>query len=193
MVFRPQRARVDAVWLIKQGIRAVRAVRGIRKTTVERFHGAIEAAVRHRRAGADWAEWLAHFRREQRGRTKRWRWRPQASRWQRSERAYQPQPPALCGGDGQAADRAGCLWEGGRHWFVSEALAGEWVGLTVAADDCEYVRVGSGCAADASAGTPRGLRAVEAPSALRASTANPQPPQPSQPPSPGTEGGNDVL
>ena len=26
-------------------------------------------------------------------------------------------------------NEAGCLWEGGRHWFVSEALAGEWVGL----------------------------------------------------------------
>ena len=42
------------------------------------------------------------------------------------------EPPAweyAAGMEVKRLNEAGCLWEGGRHWFVSEALAGEWVGL----------------------------------------------------------------
>ena len=128
-----------SVWLIKQGIRLLygRPRHPQTQGKVERFHGAIEAAVRHRGGPAqvtDWAEWLAQFRREYN------EVRPHealqmetpASRWRPSERSYQPQPPAWeypAGMEVKRLNEAGCLWEGGRHWFVSEALAGEWVGL----------------------------------------------------------------
>ena len=165
-----------SVWLIKQGIRLLygRPRHPQTQGKVERFHGAIEAAVRHRGGPAqvkDWAEWLAHFRREYN------EVRPHealemetpASRWQRSERAYQPQPPAweyAAGMEVKRLNEAGCLWEGGRHWFVSEALAGRvgGAGAVAAGYDCGAfsahvcARVGTGCAADAFAGTPRGLR-----------------------------------
>ncbi len=124
-----------SVWLIKQGIRLLygRPRHPQTQGKVERFHGAIEAAVRHRGGPAqvkDWAEWLAHFRREyNEGRPhEALQMETPASRWRRSERAYQPQPPAweyAAGMEAQRLNEAGCLWEGGRHWFVSEALAGE--------------------------------------------------------------------
>ena len=98
-----------SVWLIKQGIRLLygRPRHPQTQGKVERFHGAIEAAVRHRGgpgAGAkDWAEWLAHFRREYN------EVRPHEALedgdagqpiGSRSERLRSPQPPAWeFGGD----------------------------------------------------------------------------------------------
>ena len=208
---------VLSVWLIKQGIRLLygRPRHPQTQGKVERFHGAIEAAVRHRGGPApvkDWTEWLAHFRREYN------EVRPHealqmetpASRWRRSERAYQPQPPAweyAAGMEVQRLNEAGCLWEGGRHWFVSEALAGEWVGLERLPLDTIAVRfrhmyvreLELGAQATHSlvrpAGSGGGGVDLGRPTGSRggASTANPKPNRPSPPPSPGTEGGNDVL
>jgi len=127
------------VRLIKQGIQVIhgRVRHPQTQGKVERFHGTIEAAVAHNggaRRVADWGRWLDEFRQEYN------EVRPHealdmktpASRWSRSERAYQAEPEEweyASGAEVRRINGAGCLWAQGRHWFVSEALAGEQVAL----------------------------------------------------------------
>lgn len=128
-----------SVWLIKQGIVLHRGRPRHPQTQgkVERFHGAIEAALRHRGAPAEaagWAAWLAEFRSEYnevRPHEALEMKRP-AECWTRSEKRYDRSPPEWEYAEGAELKRlngAGCLWEQGRHWFVCEALAGEQVAL----------------------------------------------------------------
>ena len=128
-----------AVWLIKQGIRLIhgRVRHPQTQGKVERFHGTIEAAVRHRggpERAADWEAWLEEFRREYN------EVRPHealgmetpSTRWRPSEKRFEPEAQPWRYPEGMEVRRlneAGCLAVEGRHWFVCEALAGEPVGL----------------------------------------------------------------
>lgn len=128
-----------AVWLIKQGVRLLhgRVRHPQTQGKVERFHGTIEAAVRHHGAPqtvAGWGAWLEDFRREYN------EVRPHeslgmetpATRWRASQKRFEPNPPPWRYPEDVHVHRlneAGCLCLDGRHWFVCEALAGEPVGL----------------------------------------------------------------
>jgi transposase InsO family protein len=128
-----------SVWLIKQGIQLIHGRPRHPQTQgkVERFHATIEAAIRHRGAPelvAGWQDWLAEFRIEYN------EVRPHealgmqtpAQNWSRSERRFEKSPAEWeypAGAEVRRLNEAGCLAEGGRHWFVCEALAGEQVAL----------------------------------------------------------------
>lgn len=127
-----------SVWLIKQGIRLYFS--GIRhpqtQGKVERFHGALELARRRRGLpeAALHQRWLDDFRHEYN------HLRPHealgmqtpASRWHRSQRIYQPEPPEWeypADAEVQRLESTGQLKIEGRRWQVSGPLAGERVHL----------------------------------------------------------------
>jgi len=128
-----------SVWLIRHGIRLYygRPRHPQTQGKVERFHGTIEAAVRHHGAparAADWGAWLEAFRREYNA------VRPHealgmetpATRWRPSERRFEPSPPPWrypAELEVRRLDESGCLTLAGRRWFVCEALAGEAIAL----------------------------------------------------------------
>lgn len=129
------------VWMMRQGVRL--AYSGIShpqtQGKVERMHGALQRAVRQRRANPEDPQWLEEFRHEYNY------IRPHealnmatpASRWRPSSRRYQPAPPEWeypptmevvpLHGQGQL------FWQQ-RRWEVSRALRRQRVGIEVIAD-----------------------------------------------------------
>jgi len=130
------------VWMMRQGIRVLFS--GIRhpqtQGKVERMHGALEQAVRHRRgAGLLKQKWLDSFRHEYN------HVRPHASlgmatpasRWHPSSRAFQRAPAEWEYPSSVEALRlagAGQLGWRGRRWEISYALRGQLVGVEAIAD-----------------------------------------------------------
>ena len=126
------------VWLMKQGVHL--CFSGYRhpqtQGKVERFHGAMEAALRRRGypRQEQRQDWLDQFRQEYN------HLRPHealhmktpGSVWRKSERQYQTNPPAWEYESGSELVRVGANGElrlQGRGWGISRALAGEWVQL----------------------------------------------------------------
>lgn len=125
-----------AVWIIKQGIGLVHSAIRHPQTQgkVERMHGALQRAVRKRKADPEDQEWLDAFRQEYNY------VRPHeglgmatpASRWHPSPRVFNPAPPdwdyppgmqrKRLGGEGQLS------WRGHR-WEISMALRRQLVGI----------------------------------------------------------------
>src|SRR5215471_2682857 len=125
-------------WLMKQGIRL--HFSGYRhpqtQGKVERFHGAMDAALKRRGYPAmeQRQQWLDQFRQEYNHRRphEALQMRTPASLWRKSERPYQPHPPAWeyePGAELLRVAAAGTLRIQGRTWMISRALAGEWVQL----------------------------------------------------------------
>jgi len=124
------------VWLMKQDIRlhfcAIRHPQTQGK--VERFHGALEAARRRRGlpSAALHQSWLDNFRHEYNHLRphEALQMRTPASVWHKSQRPYQPDPPAW----GYPADAElhqltanGALRLSGKHWPISRTLGSETV------------------------------------------------------------------
>ena len=126
------------VWLMKQGIQL--HFSGYRhpqtQGKVERFHGALDAAMKRRGypAGEQRQPWLDEFRYEYN------HVRPHealemktpAAVWSKSARRYQAAPPAWeyeAGAKVHQVSTQGRLNLEGRCWEISRALAGEWVQL----------------------------------------------------------------
>jgi transposase InsO family protein len=125
------------VWLMKHGIRLHWS--GFRhpqtQGKVERFHGALERALRLRPVERQQPQaWLDAFRWEHN------HVRPHealsmqtpASVWQRSERRYDPQPPRWqypAGAKVLKVGSSGSLDAYATRWKIAHALAGEWVQL----------------------------------------------------------------
>ena len=126
------------VWLMKQGIRL--HLSGYRhpqtQGKVERFHGAMAAAMKRRGfpARQERQKWLDEFR---------WEYnhvRPHealamktpATVWRKSSRRYQENPPAWeyeTEADVRKLSAQGRVSVEGRSWQISRSLAGEWVQL----------------------------------------------------------------
>ena len=125
-----------SLWLMKQGI-ALHWGRIRHPQTqgkVERFHGELQRALRCRPPRADLQEWLDEFRWEHN------HVRPHealgmqtpVSRWGRSERSYDPNPPAWEYPSGSwvlKVDSEGKIKLKGEHWLISRALSGERIRL----------------------------------------------------------------
>lgn len=125
------------VWLMKQGIRLHWS--GFRhpqtQGKVERFHGALERALRLRPVPRQQPQaWLDEFRWEHN------HVRPHealdmqtpASVWRQSERRYDPHPPRWeypAGAKVLKVGSQGTLDAYGTRWKIAKALAGEWVQL----------------------------------------------------------------
>lgn len=126
------------LWLIRQGIRL--HFSGYRhpqtQGKVERFHGAMAAALKKRGYPAKERrqEWLDDFRQEYN------QIRPHealgmqtpAVIWHKSERRYDPNPPRWEYESGSEVVKVGArgqIWVDGRPWEISRALVGEWVQL----------------------------------------------------------------
>ncbi len=126
------------VWLMKQGIRMHFSGYQHPQTQgkVERFHGALEAAMQRRGLPAreQRQQWLDAFRYEYnhlRAHEALGMCTP-ASVWSRSPKRYQPNPPAWgyeAGAEVRKVAAEGQLYLEGRRWEISRALAGEWVEL----------------------------------------------------------------
>jgi transposase InsO family protein len=124
-----------ALWLMKQGIRLHWSGIGHPQTQgkVERFHGALQRALNKRGLGGEAPQvWLDRYRWEHN------HVRPHealgmvtpASRWQPSERRYDPNPSRWDYPEGAwvlKVDCQGKLDIGHRKWKVGRALAGQWV------------------------------------------------------------------
>ena len=126
-----------AVWLMRQGIRLHWS--GFRhpqtQGKVERFHGALERAWQKRdQAGKDQQTWLDAYRWEHN------HVRPHealgmqtpAAVWKKSERCYDPKPPRWEYPSGSRVLKLDCqgkMEAYGTRWFISGALAGEYVQL----------------------------------------------------------------
>jgi transposase InsO family protein len=126
------------VWLMKQGIQL--HFSGYRhpqtQGKVERFHGALGAALRRRGfpAREERQRWLDEFRYEYNHVRphEALGMRTPAAAWQRSGRRYQANPPAWEYAEGAEVRRLtgmGRVCMEGRSWEISRALAGEWVQL----------------------------------------------------------------
>jgi transposase InsO family protein len=124
------------IWVLQQGVRLLFS--GFRhpqtQGKVERMHGALQRAIRRRKANPEDQQWLDVFRHEYN------HVRPHAAlgmttpatRWRPSARPYQPAPKEWdypqaaevkrLGGDGQLNWR-------GRRWEISNALRGQLVGI----------------------------------------------------------------
>lgn len=127
-----------ALWLIKQGIRLHFSGYGHPQTQgkVERFHGAMAAALQRRGypAMAERQQWLDEFRQEYNHVRphEALQMRTPATVWRKSNRGYDPNPRpweyapgsevVKVAGDGQ-------IWVDQRRWEISRALVGEWVQL----------------------------------------------------------------
>jgi len=124
------------VWLMRQGIRV--HLSGYRhpqtQGKVERCHGSLERAMakRPKAADRDWQSWLDDFRQEYN------HVRPHealqmevpAQHWQPSQRKYQAHPPVWeysNPGNVRKVGANACIFVGGRNYYVSAALVGEWV------------------------------------------------------------------
>jgi transposase InsO family protein len=126
------------VWLMRQGIQL--HLSGYRhpqtQGKVERFHGALGAAMQRRGMPGRWQRqsWLDEFR---------WEYnhvrphealqmRTPAAVWSKSPRCYQAHPAAWeyeAGAEVRRVAAEGQLRAGGRRWDISRALAGQWVQL----------------------------------------------------------------
>ena len=126
------------LWLIKQGIRL--HFSGYRhpqtQGKVERFHGAMAAALKKR--GYPTQEqrqgWLDEFRQEYNHARPHQALGMQtpATIWYKSERRYDPNPPRWeyeAGSEVVKVMSAGQILVDRRRWELSRALAGEWVQL----------------------------------------------------------------
>lgn len=126
-----------SVRLIEQGIRLLygRVCHPQTQGKVERFHRTLGAELRHRGLPTRWAEWpplLAEIRRDYNERRphEALGMRRPAEVYQRSGRRYQARPPEWeypPGSEVKRLNGQGLLHEGGRRWFVCEALAGQRV------------------------------------------------------------------
>jgi hypothetical protein len=126
-----------SVQLIEQGI-ALHYGRICHPQTqgkVERFHRTLGGELRHRGLPTRWREWaplLAEIRRaynERRPHEALGQRRP-AELYQPSPRAYQEHPASWeypSGSEVKRLNAQGLLHDGGRRWFVCEALASHWV------------------------------------------------------------------
>jgi hypothetical protein len=101
---------------------------------VERFHGELQRALQYRPPRADLQSWLDEFRWEHN------HVRPHealgmqtpVSHWRRSERSYDPNPPAWeypVGSWVLKVDSDGKIKLKGEHWLISRALSGERIRL----------------------------------------------------------------
>ena len=125
------------VWLMKQGIRLHWS--GFRhpqtQGKVERFHGALERALRLREAPRQQPQaWLDEFRWEHNHVRphEALAMRTPAAVWHRSERPYDPHPPRweyAAGAKVLKVDCQGKLDAYGTRWKIAKALVGEWVQL----------------------------------------------------------------
>ena len=125
-----------SLWLMKQGI-ALHWGRIRHPQTqgkVERFHGELQRALQYRPPRADLQSWLDEFRWEHN------HVRPHealgmqtpVSHWRRSERSYDPNPPAWeypVGSWVLKVDSDGKIKLKGEHWLISRALSGERIRL----------------------------------------------------------------
>jgi transposase InsO family protein len=126
------------VWLMKQGIRLHFSGYGHPQTQgkVERFHGALAAAL-ERRGYPDPQErqrWLDRFRHEYNHVRphEALGMRTPATLWRKSDRRYDPNPRRWEYEEGSEVVKVageGQIWIDGRRWEISRALAGEWVQL----------------------------------------------------------------
>jgi hypothetical protein len=103
---------------------------------VERFHGALGAAMKRRGfpAREERQHWLDEFRHEYNHVRphEALGMRTPASVWQRSGRRYQANPPAWeyeAGSEVRKLTSTGRVYVEGRSWEISMALSGEWVEL----------------------------------------------------------------
>ena len=125
-----------SLWLMKQGI-ALHWGRIRHPQTqgkVERFHGELQRALQYRPPRADLQSWLDEFRWEHN------HVRPHealgmqtpVSHWRRSERSYDPNPPAWeypASSWVLKVDSDGKIKLKGEHWLISRALSGERIQL----------------------------------------------------------------
>lgn len=128
-----------SVWLIEQGITLLfgRARHPQTQGKVERVNRTIGEELRYHGEPRRLAQWVATLEDTR----QRYNWeRPHealgmarpAQRYRRSEREYQAHPREweyAAGSDVRRLNANGTLHEGGRHWFVCEALAGKRVGV----------------------------------------------------------------
>lgn len=129
------------VWIMQQGVRLTFSGMAHPQTQgkVERMHGALQRAVRQRKANPEDPQWLEIFRREYN------HLRPHqalamatpSSRWHPSSRPFQSQPPEWVYPPGMEVVRlygqGHLLWHK-RRWAVSRALRRQWVGIERIAD-----------------------------------------------------------
>jgi len=125
-----------SLWLMKQGI-ALHWGRIRHPQTqgkVERFHGELKRALQRRPPGAELQSWLDEFRWEHN------HVRPHealgmqtpATRWRRSDRQYEANPPEWeypAGSWVLKVDCDGKITVKGEHWLISRALSGERIRL----------------------------------------------------------------
>jgi transposase InsO family protein len=124
------------VWILRQGVRITfsRVRHPQTQGKIERMHGALQRAIRQRKAPADKQSWLDRFRDEYNhvrpheaiGMI------PPAQRWKPSRRKFNPKPEEWeypsgwqvrrLAGEGQFSYK-------GKRWEVSRALRGQLVGL----------------------------------------------------------------
>jgi transposase InsO family protein len=126
------------VWLMKQGIRL--HFSGYRhpqtQGKVERFHGALDAAMKRRGvpAGKERQKWLDEFRYEYNHVRphEALRMKTPSAVWSKGERRYEKHPPRWeyeAGAEVRRIQRGGRLPLAGHSWHISRALEGEWVQL----------------------------------------------------------------
>jgi transposase InsO family protein len=129
------------VWMMQQGVRLVFSGISHPQTQgkVERMHGALQRAVRQRKANPEDPQWLETFRHEYNY------VRPHealamntpSSRWRPSSRPFQPKPRDWEYPPGMSVVQLhgqGQLFWGKRRWEVSAALRGQRVGIERIAD-----------------------------------------------------------
>jgi transposase InsO family protein len=124
------------VWIMRQGIQL--HFSGYRhpqtQGKVERFHGALAAAMNRRGipAGSERQLWLDEFRHEYNfvRPHEALGMKPPATVWSKSSRRYVANPPAWeyeTGAEVKKLSTQGQLRVANRRWDISRALAGEWV------------------------------------------------------------------
>jgi transposase InsO family protein len=126
------------VWLMRQGIQL--HFSGYRhpqtQGKIERFHGALGAAMKRRGmpASEEQQVWLDEFRQEYNHLRphEALQMKTPAAVWSKSARPYQPHPPAWeyeAGAEVRQISTQGHLSAAGRRWEISRALVGERVQL----------------------------------------------------------------
>jgi len=126
------------LWLMKQGIRLHFSGYGHPQTQgkVERFHGAMAAALKRRGypAAEQRQPWLDEFRHEYNHLRphEALQMRTPAKVWQKSQRRYDAHPRPWEYAEGSEVVKVagdGQIWVDRRRWEISRALVGEWVQL----------------------------------------------------------------